>query len=428
MFILYIMTKKNAINTFLLVLFYSIGFFILQFFLHKIGMVSAVPDVANIGHFDAGVYHDVAQRGYVFTDPQANNTGVYILYPWLCGLLHLNFPGMVVLNILMLCIGFTIFVQQYPVPIAEQLIWLSTPSLFFMYVPYTEALFFVLVAIAFYAIKNSKWWLVWISLFLLSLTRATAVFLIPSLLVMELLANNRKDWLRSVGVYIIRYALPVLLGLFFFVWYQYHVTGDWFRYFHQQRQWEGHTFSLPKFPLVGLDAGDHAIWLSAMAVLVCLVAMILAIKKALEWLFKDRVQEDKLFTLSLCYLPAILFIILFSNPKWGAGTTIVEGLHRYTLCTPFFFVFLYHTVSKERKYTVGQFVFMLFLCNITWLSCGSYKHIMYLLFFNVNTAVVFAYMLHANKKIQWPQLVIVAFNVIVQVALFQQFIMNIYPE
>jgi len=422
------MNRKISINTFLLVFFYSIGFCILQFFLHKIGMVAASPDAITLSRFDANVYNDVAQHGYSFKDPQVNNTGVYILYPWLCRLLGLGIQGMTILNILLFSIGFTILVRLFEVDIAEQFLWLTTPSLFFMFVPYTEALFFLLMAITFYAMKNKKWWLVWITLFLGSLTRATAIFLIPSLLVTELLANDRKSWLRSVGAYLVHYALPVLLGLFFFVWYQYKVTGDWFRYFHQQREWEGHKFSLPKFPLTSISGGDNITWLSALAILVSLVALVLVIQRVFQWLLKNKLQQDKIVTLCLCYLPIILFLTLFLNPKWGTDTTNLTGMHRYSLCTPFFFVFLYHVISTKKDYKVKHFIPMFLLCNIAWLSCGSYRHIQYFLFFNVNTALVFGYMLHANKKRQWPLLATVAFNLVIQIGLYQQFIQNIYPD
>lgn len=421
------MTKKN-INTFSLVFFYSVGFCILQFFLHKVGVVSATPNATTLSRFDANVYYDVAQHGYVFNDPQANNTGVYILYPWLCRMLGLGIVGMAVTNILLFSIGFTVLVQLYEVDTAAQFLWLTTPSLFFMFVPYTEALFFLLMTLTFYGIKNKRWWLVWITLFLGSLTRATAIFLIPSLLVTELLANDRRLWLKSIGTYILHYVLPVLAGLFFFVLYQYHVTGDWFRYFHQQREWEGHKFSWPKFPLASISGGDNITWLSALAILVSLVSLVLIVKKAIVWLFKNEIQEDKIVTLSLCYLPIILFLTLFLNPKWGTGTTNLTGMHRYSLCTPFFFVFLYYVISRAEAYKLKHFIGIFLLCNIAWLSCGAYKHIMYLMFFNVDTAIVFAYMLIANKKLQWPLLAVTAFNIVVQVGLFQQFIQNIYPD
>ncbi len=420
--------KRDLINTFLLVLGYGLFFYCLQVFLYHAGLVSSVAGDDTLLRWDSGVYQSISQFGYTHNDDKINNTGCYVLFPWVWRLLHANVSGICVANYIFFAVGFTLVTGIYKIATKEKLLWLTTPSLYFMAVPYTEALFCLLTAMSFYGIFTQKRWLIWLSLFLVSLTRATAVFLIPSLLIMELVTNNKKDIVRVFLNYLVQYAAPTLAGLVVFVLVQYHDTGIWLAYYKQQVKYLGHEFSWPALPFSNPYAGDKIIWLSALAILVCFVSSIMIVRRVYEWIFKSKVAPDKLLILTLTYLPVILLSIIFCSPKWGTNTTNVPGIHRYVLCTPFIFIFLYHFVSNAGQYAFRHFIAMFILCNITWLSVGAYIHLQQWLFFNFITLLVFGYMLHANRKTEWATLAIIAINVVIQVTLFQLYLTNIYTE
>lgn len=416
--------NKKVLFTFLTVVAYASAFYGIQFFLNKIGMVTNVPNHENLALWDGGWYKSICQQGYVHGNGPSN-TGFFILFPIIWKFSHLGTWGICLLNVLLLATGFAILAKIYDTDVHQQLIWLSTPSFFFFFVAYSEALFFLLMTMCLYGIKFNKKWLIWIGLFLSSLTRATAVSFISSLLIMELLGNDRRNWLQSIKTYLVDYALPLLLGLGTFIWYQHSVTGIWFEYFKQQSSHWDRKFAIPLLPF-GSTEGNRTIWLSALAFFVTLIAIISLIILIVKWITKN-IKQDKLLVLSFCYLISALFLSIFFNPRWS-GTTDVMGLHRYALVTPFFIVFLHHYTQNREAYKIKDYVFVFFISNLVWLSFGSYNHILHLLFYNFNTALIFVYMLLANKKLNWPALIIFGINIMLQIQLFQQFINPLYPD
>ena len=425
-------TDNKWFSPVLLAATYGFALFFIQFFLQKAGLASNVPEQASLMRYDANVYESIMQKGYEYPDERCNNTGCYILFPMFWRLLHLGAVGIGLVNIVLFAIGFGIVCRLYKTNTTEKILWLATPSLYFMAVPYTEALFCVLCALSFYGIAANNRWLIWISLFLMSLTRATAIFLLPSLFIMELLANHKRSLLRVIRTYIVEFAFPVVLGLAVFVVIQYVQVGIWFAYFKQQIKYLGHEWAMPTLPFSNFFGEQRITWLSGLAMLVCVVALMLLAGHIYRWVRKDEVVGDRVLTLTLTYLPVTLLCIIFCNPTWGSNTTNLLGLHRYTLGTPFIFVFLHYVAGGKRIYLPGHFIVMFFVCNIVWLSMGSYVHLQYWLFWNFVTLIVFAYMLFNNaplqKRYEWIPLVLIAFNILVQVHLFQQYLSNQFTD
>ena len=419
--------RKEILNAFLLAVGYGIVFYAIQFFMQRACMVTAIPERGTLGQWDANIYEGLSKTGYEHFDKR-DNTGWYILLPWVWKVLHVGMVGMSFANLVFFSAGFAIIAHLYHADTKEKFLWLSTPSLFFMFVPYTEALFCFLAALSFYGIVKQKRRLIWCSLFLLSLTRFTAIFFIPVLLLMELLTNAQKDIWKVLRKYLVDYALPVLAGFFAFALIQYQQIGIWFAYYKQQSTAMGHELSLPVLPFSNFFAGPRLIWLSALAMFAGVIAFGGIIIKCYRWLVKKEVYEDKIFILALGYLPIILMTMVFCNPKWGSNTTNLIGLHRYTFCSPFVFVFLYYYAGNVYRYKTLHFIFVLLFSNLLWLSMGSYLHIQEVLFYNMDTLLILGYMLHANKRKEWATYGIIAINIFLQVSLYQQYLNGLFPD
>lgn len=270
--------------------------------------------------------------------------------------------------------------------------------------------------------------MIWIGLFSASLTRPTGIFLLPAFLAMVMLCKDQeKKWTGIFKVYCIDYGLPILAGTALFVWYQHHAIGIWFAYFIQQRKYEGHAFAMTILPFASYE-GPRILWISALAMLCCFLSLVVIILKLYKRFFKKAIEPDRLLIVSLVYFIITLYKTAFYNPIWGAGTTLTIGISRYVFATPFFFVFLNHFTNRERSYKPIHFLLMFLLCNIVWLSCGSYKHILTTLYFNFLTLIVFAYMLLPDKKYQWPAMAIMGVNVVLQVLSFQHYLANYYLD
>lgn len=415
--------NKNVTNTFLLVLGYGLFFYALQFFLFRIGMVSFLPEDTTLGRWDATIYYEISQIGY-----KEGNVGSYVLLPWVWKLLHVGYYGMSIVNIIFFAAGFTIITYIYPISSSDKLLWLSTPSLYFMFAPYSEAVFFLCGTIVFYGLSANNKWVIWIGLFLISLSRATAVFLLPSMLAMELLTNSKQSFITSFIRYLVYYATPVLIGTAIFIYLQYYSVGIWFAYFKRQTQYLEHKWNIPVLPFSNFYGSNRIMWLSAFALLVCFLALVVLLIKGCKWLFKNKIYTDKVWILTLAYMPVIMVTMIFCNPTWGTLTTNLLGIHRYTFCSPFIFVMLHHLVSKPRAYKVKHFIVVILLCNIVWLSAGAYVHIQAMLFYNFITLLVIGYMVHANKTVSWVGMALFGINFFFQVMLFQQYLSGAFTD
>lgn len=421
-----ISNKKEFLSTFLLVSIYALAFLGLQFFLFNTGVVSTLPSAANLVSWDAGWYKSIAQSGYSFSDSGQSSAGFFYLFPAIWGITHLDGFGISFINIFFFAIGFSLLCDLLKPSVSDKMLWLSVPVVFFAFVPYSEALFFLLSALSLIGVVRNIRWLVWISLLLISLTRASVLFLVPAFFFMELIGNDRKNWHKGLLRYLVDYVTPLITGLAIFTWVQYKMTGVWFAYFIAQRKFWDRKYSIPVFPL-SATAHFRSLWLGSLAVLACLISLLLLIKMGAQWLAKNK-TGDKMLLLAIVYLSMTLFITLFYNPRWSINTTDIVGISRYALINPFFYIFLHH-LTKNITYRWPQYLLAFVLANLVWVACGAYVHIQAYLFYTANTIIVFLFMLHANKKLTWPAMILMAIFLIFQVQLFQQFIsFSVLPE
>lgn len=418
-------TRLFQYRTLLLCLAYAAFFHCVNFFLYRTGIVTHYPSTENLMRWDASWYNAVAHSGYEFHS-FASTSGFFYLFPAIWKLTHLGAFGMAMLNIVFFSTGFTILAGMYRISLTDKLVWLSFPTVYFCFVPYTEALFFLLCSLLVYGISARRVAIIMVSLFLLSLTRVVVILIVPGLLALSLVEQPRQLWLRGIGRFLWLYLLPSVLGFAVFVLIQYAETGVWFAYFTQQAEYWGHKFNPPILPFSSLG-GQPSIWLSALGAVVDLAALILLLVIGLQWLIKNKVQSG-LLMLSCAYLASILYITFYYNPCYGSENTNVTGIFRYSLMSPFFYIFL-HTLTHGRSLRWQHYVGMFLIANVAYLTFGSYLHLQAMLFYNFCTLIVFALMARAKESNQWASYALVAINFFFQVHLYQIFLTgSIYPD
>jgi hypothetical protein len=170
--------------------------------------------------------------------------------------------------------------------------------------------------------------------------------------------------------------------------------------------------------------GPVMFWLNALALFTGFVSLAALVVKGIRWLKGKVADMDRVRLFSLLYLTAVLFIILFFSSTWGHGKTNVYDAHRYAMATPFFWVFLHHYL-KEKTYSLRDFLVVFIVSNLFWLLFGSYVHVMMVIYFAFNTAIIMLYMASANKPAGWPSIAIVAINFFVQVFGFQLYLSGV---
>lgn len=419
--------NKQFLSPFLFAFLYGVFFYILQFFFAQTGIFKITPSATNLHSWDVGFYDSIAHQGYNY---ESNNTGFFILFPLIWKISNLGIWGISFLNIAFFSLGFAILMVTMKA--YDRVFWLlclTIPSVYFAFLPYTESLFFLLGATVMYAIKEKKLWLIWVSLCLISLVRATAVFFLPALFLTELFSNPLNEWLKSCGRFVYKYALPSLLGLGIFILWQYHETGIWFAYFKTQSiHWE-HSFSLPEIPFSNIeDATVRYHWLSALALFIDMLAIFILFKQFLIWLKNKNVIEGNLI-LSLGYLAMTLIFIITFNPKYGNNKSNIMGANRYTFITPFFFYCLHYLYNAA--YSRKQALITIIIASCFWQLFHSYTSLnSFIRIGFMPTLLILAFTVYkiSEKKNAWLNIAIIAFNFIVQMHLFQQFITPLYMD
>jgi hypothetical protein len=345
-----------------------------------------------------------------------------MLWHWL----HSGPVGMCLLNLVLFAVGFAVIASVFNLSLNEKFIWITTPSLYFMLAPYSEAWLFLFTSCALFGIYHSKRWHIWLALFLAVLTRPSLLGLLPALIIMELLARGKKDFLKSIGKCCLNYVPPFVLGIVVLIILhnQYAPT--------QSLQWLFPGFAggwhLPSLPFGNTTGGNKIAWLTSLAMLVCCVSLMALLGKIFKWLFKNESQPAKVEILTMAYLPVVLFTFIFWGPVNDRGITTLVGLHRSVFCTAFLFVFLYHFIIREHKYRLGHFIAMFLLSNLIWLGMGAYVHLTYVLYFNFGSLLMLVYMGYANKKGEWQNMAIVMVNIVLQTMLFQQYLQGVFTD
>ncbi len=406
---------------------YGIAFYVLQFFLVKTGVFPVRPSAAGIHNWDVGFYDTIQTQGY--TGP-GDHTGFFILFPLVWRITHLGIWGISLVNIGFFACGFAVLMQLLKEK--DRLLWLlylTLPSMYFNFLPYTEALFFLLAVLIMHAIHHQKTALLVLALFLISLVRATAMLLLPALLVMELLRNPLQSWGRGVLRFLLVGALPCLSALFLFLWWQHHQTGVWMAYFKTQAKVWGHTFSIPEFALSNIeDGGWRYHWLSALALFLCFLPFCWMVREGIRWL-KNKGAQDANLVFGMGYLAMVLVTLLTFNPKYGAHRTLIMGSNRYVFASPFVIGALHYFAGKKfsQKWMVG----LLFLANAFWAACGGYNDLQhYFIIGLAPTLLLIGFLFYSNDKVAntWILAAVIAFNLLIQLKQFQLFITPVYVD
>ncbi len=413
------LSKNKFFGTFLFALAYGVVFYSLHFFFAETGFLKSMPESKTIMYGDAGFYNTIRQYWY-FKDPNAN--GFFILFPLVWKLSCLNVWGITALNLIFFSLGFGFLMKT--IEEEDKLFWLlmlTLPATFYAFLPLTEALFFLLGSLALYAVKNEKKGILLVTIFLIALVRATTIFLLPALFVMELLSAPMKDWRKSIKSFI-KMAIPSVLGLALFICFQYLQTGVWFVYFKVQAEHWEKRLSIPQFPLTNLENGYWRYqWLSALALLIGITSAGFVIQKIVLWL-KQQPFKDKNALFSSVFLAMVFIFVFFCNPAYDHHTS-VAGANRYTLITPFCFYMLHYWY--KQSYSQKFILFYIVFANAFFaLFNAMFDKTHYSVIGLFPTLLICAFMVYAygGRQKHWILFAIIAFNFLAQMLFFQEFL------
>ena len=301
------------------------------------------PLPTGLVHWDAHWYDSIRAQGYFFRPDAKSSVAFFPLFPLLWRVSHLPSIGICLLNLL-LAAGAAYWLRQaLQLRPAALLLFAALPSCLFLYLPYTEALFFAFttLVLVLLARRPQALGLIALALYGTALTRVSAFFLLPALVAVEGLG-----WLREPATWLPRlrrllvYGLAVGAGLVTVLCYQWYQTGVWFAFNKAEEQWH-HHLQLPHLPFISTTDNDGALWLDGLGLLVGLVA--------LGWLaylagraLRQRTQApapDWLLVLAATYVAEVTVQVVMQAPV-EAGYSSLMSLNRYVFCSPFFLIIL----------------------------------------------------------------------------------------
>ena len=152
--------QKQIENPAMIFAFHCSFLFFLYLILSFFGLISEFPTEFSLNQYDVSWYQSIISNGYVINEGQQSNVAFFPLFPLIWKLLHLSNVGISCVNLLFLGLGAFVLAKTYKLSSQTILLLCSTTSLFFCYIPYSEALFFLAGSLIIYGFRNNYWWLI----------------------------------------------------------------------------------------------------------------------------------------------------------------------------------------------------------------------------------------------------------------------------
>lgn len=305
----------------------------------------------SLVRWDAIWYHSIETQGYFYRPGAMSSVGFFPFFPWVWDVTHLNAVGISIFNLGLAATAVWLLRRYLHLRLIPLVLYAAFPSCMFLYLPYTEALFFLFSSLVLIGVAGNyrPAGPLGAALLLGSLTRVTAFFYVPALAAVEVFGwltggrSARTFWPRLRRL--IGFGVLPGLGLLAVVVYQWTQTGVWFAFNKAQAAGWDHHLRLPRLPLTSF--GNGAVLLDGLALLVGGLAG--------GWVLYQLVQVAR--GRNAAPRPEVIFAAVFVAgsavhttlfaPLSSTGQTSLLSLHRYVFCTPFFLVLLNEFIPRQ---------------------------------------------------------------------------------
>ena len=335
-------------------------------------------------HWDARHYQHIRLHGY-----DVRRTAFFPLFPFLWRWLDVSAVAVSLLNLGLFAVGFAALAWQFAWSRRQLALLLTVPSLLFMALPYSEAVFFASGVLVLVGLRRNVLWLYCLGLVLSCTSRSAAFVMLPAVVATFVLAHRDRQggrWptLAAAGA--------TLLGLGLSVVVHYWYTGQWFVFFAAQRLWDN-RLRWPALPLANWG-GSFQTRFEAPALLIGL-----GCAAGLGWLAYRHGRRPlpaaaRPAVFSLAYVAGITLVTLAT--KGG----VLISLSRYVYATPYFLLLLAEFMRRARL-SNRQLLVLFGLMEVTWLGLfAAYGHIRTLLGFTLVSGFVLLWALNAHAHPQ----------------------------
>jgi hypothetical protein len=346
-------------------------------------------DEANFIHWDVKFFKYMSENGYGkdTTWPGEGTHAFSPLFPFIWRLSHLPAQFIVILNYLLFAFSLVIlsnlFLTSENYGKTDRLLLftfaLTLPSVFCFYLPYCESTFMFTMSIALWGLFKKKLWLFYIGLFLFALSRPSFLIVGAAIICTDIyfliLNKDFKSFIKELGIKF----LPILIGVLLTFFIQYLVSGNFFKMFEVHKMFWQHTFQYPRtitdWSIEGYGMNIFAMICVAIPAGLVMFTYFLKHYEARKVphvsLFSAETVKQYLFGLSIVYFVGNFLFVFFHQ---GGN---LNGMHRYILVSPFFYIFLFILAPKIRTmkliHELGILIAVVFI-GYLFLIYGPYQH------------------------------------------------------
>ena len=306
------------------------------------------PTNENMLAWDAGHYDEIRQYLYDTNKMWEGNFAFYPLFPLAWRASRLGAMGVAALNYLLYAMGMALVALALGRGLArwQYLLMLCAPYVVIFMIPYSEALFFLGIAMGMLGLSKRMYWLYFLGFFIGCATRAAGNILVVAWVIVDvLMALRNRESAATALANMLRHIAPVVAAVLCVALLQ-RLRGaeHWLEYVMAQRLW-GKELSWPQWPFTDWSAEGRSVTQPLVYILTL---------PALAWLgaqawhavrppTHERAQERyALRLLSVLFFVGNVMLALFTQRG------CLFSLARLLTCTPFF-VFLIADLCAASK-------------------------------------------------------------------------------
>lgn len=393
---------------------------VLYFVLYHVGIIKVIPSNQSLMQWDAWWYKSVMTDGYSFTPDKQSNLAFFPLFPYIWKIFNCSSLIISILNLFLFLLSFILLGKTLKLTTGEFLLFLSTPSLFFCYVPYSEAIFFLSTTIFITGLVRNKLWIALIGMFLACFSRSSSMMFIPAMIFAGFMYFDKNiQTYRKQIIFISLIILSSLLATFLVNLIQYIQTDEVFAIFKALSNWN-RKMQFPKLPFTTWNYTAN-IKYDGSAFFVCLLALLSACNLLFKKLKNFNFKINHSYGFSIGYLILILIFLLVFPYITKFNRTSFLSINRYIFATPFFIVFLKYLM---KYYQIDKFSIAVFLITIVitlfLFDVFSFIKISKIILLLIYWSFYFLLLNNSLRKYVW--IILYAINIYLQLFLFSSFI------
>jgi hypothetical protein len=289
--------------------------------------------------WDAELFSFIRDRNYVFEEEFRGEvrSAFFPLFPFLWKTTGLSPRGVSALNyfIFILSMALLFAYLQPKAPIKNNLklpffiVLITLPTTIIYHIPYSESLFMLCMTIVVIGILKEKYGLYFFGALLLAMVRPATVFVLISLLAIEVFRFlSNRDTNSLIKNSILR-GSPFVMGYLLVFFIQWATSGSWTSFFDAHLMWASglpENSGITDWSVEGYGMNVFSIFFIAIP------ACVLSGKIIWENRGNKMANRDYLLLSSLLYISGILiFTILTSNGN-------IHSLFRFIMASPLFYI------------------------------------------------------------------------------------------